>query len=200
MGRNVHNWVGLNCDRRTNVKAFRRQIVIIFSAYNIETMAKRFKTIKEVDLEGPRSENRARCTTMQSVIERPKPHVGEIILYGLLILLLMTGTYWRNRVWNSELELCTDCVKKSPNKDRPHNNLGSVFLDQGRYQEATNQYNEALRINPGSAEAHYNLGTVFFYQGKYQEAIPYLNEALRINPNFAEAHNNLGIVFFYHGK
>jgi len=83
MGRNAHNWAGLNCDRRANVKAFRRQIVIIFSTYNIETMAKRFKTIKKVDLEEARSENRARCTTMQSVIERVKPHVGEIILYGL---------------------------------------------------------------------------------------------------------------------
>jgi hypothetical protein len=40
---------------RHSVEAFRRQIVIIFSAYNIETMAKRFKTIKEVDPEEPRS-------------------------------------------------------------------------------------------------------------------------------------------------
>jgi hypothetical protein len=47
MGGNAHNWVGLNSDRRTSVKAFRRQIVIIFSAYNVETMAKRFKTIRK---------------------------------------------------------------------------------------------------------------------------------------------------------
>jgi len=129
---------------------------------------------------------------MQSLIEKPKLHVGEIIVYGLLILLLMTGSYWRNRVWNSELELWTDCVKKSPNKDRPHVNLGNVFLNQGKYQEATNQYNEALRINPNDAEAHYNLGNVFLNQGKYQEATSRYNEALRINPNDAKAHYNLG--------
>jgi hypothetical protein len=104
------------------------------------TMAKRFKMKKEVDNGDPRPGNRARYTTIQSVMERPKPHVLEIIIYGLLILLLMIGTYWRNRVWNSELELWADCVKKSPNKDRPHNNLGSFFLEQSKYGEATPQY------------------------------------------------------------
>ena len=191
MGRNVHNGVGLICDKRTNVKAF----CIIFSINNIETMAKRFKTIKEVDLEEPRSGKGARCAPMQSVVQRPKPHVEEMIICGLLILLLMTGTYWRNRVWSSEVELWTDCVKKSPHKDRPHNNLGNALFYQGKYQEATNQYNEALRINRNFAEAHYNLGNVFSKQGRSQEAISHLNEALRINPNFAEAHYNLGKAY-----
>ena len=163
-------------------------------------MAKRFKTIKEVDLEEPRSGNRARCTTIQSVIEKPEPHVGEIIIYGLLILLLMTGTYWRNRVWHSELELWTDGVKKSPNKDRTHYNLGIVFLNQGKYQEAISHLNEALRINPNYAKAHNNLGNVFLNQGKYQEAIPHLNEALRINPNYAKAHYNLGNAYLMIGN
>ena len=104
-----------------------------------------------------------------------------MIVYGLLILLLMTGSYWRNRVWNSEVGLWKDCIKKSPGKDRPHNNLGTVFLTQRRYQEAVNQYHEALRINPKLAEAHYNIGNVFFNQGKYQEAMNKYNEALRIN-------------------
>ena len=157
-------------------------------------MAKRFKIIKKGHPERPQPAKEARRTTGQTVTERPKPHVGEMIIYGLLILLLMTGTYGRNRVWNSELELWTDCVRKSPNKDRPRNNLGIVFFNQGKYQEAIHQYNEALRMNPNFAEAHGNLGNVFLNQGKYQEATNQYNEALRINPNFAEVHYNLGNV------
>jgi len=49
-------------------------------------MAKRFKTIEKVDLEEALSGNGTRVTTMQTVIERPKPHAGEMIIYGLLIL------------------------------------------------------------------------------------------------------------------
>ena len=100
-------------------------------------MTKGFKRINGVYLGRPRPGSTTRYTTLQSVAGRPKFHAWEIIIYGLLIFLLMTGSYWRNRVWESELELWTDCVKKSPNKDRPHNNLGDVFLNQGKYQEAT---------------------------------------------------------------
>ena len=198
--RSVHNGVGFNCDRRTNVEAFRRQILITFSAYGIVTMVKRFQTIKEVDFEGTLSGNRVRGTTIQSVIKRPKPHVGEIIVYGLVIFLLVIGAYWRNRVWNSELDLWTDSVKKSPHKDRPHYNLATAFMEQGRYQEAFSHLNEALRINPDYVEAHNNLGLVCFYQGKYQEAAEQYKDALRIYPNHARAHNNLGVVLSYQGK
>jgi tetratricopeptide (TPR) repeat protein len=129
-----------------------------------------------------------------------RPSVPEVIFCVFVLILLILGTYSRNRVWNSEVELWTDCVKKSPNKDRPYNNLGFGFLNQGKYQEATNQYKEALRINPNSAEAHNNVGLVFLNQDKYQEAIPHLNEALRINPNFAEAHFNLGNAYLRAGN
>ena len=162
-------------------------------------MARRFKRIKGVELAEPHSGMGTRRTTVQIVRERRKPRIGEMIVYGLFILFLATGTYWRNRVWNSELEIWTDCVKKSPNKARSHNNLGNIFLNQGRYQEAINQYNEALRINPNYAEAHNNLGNAFLNQGRYQEATNQYNEALRINPNIAEVHYNLGNVYLLIG-
>ncbi len=124
---------------------------------------------------------------MQRVIEKPKSHAGEIIIEGLLILLLMTGTYWRNGVWDNELDLWADCVKKSPNKERPHNWLGSVFLDQGKYREATDQYNEALRINPSFPEAHYNLGNAYLMAGNRNSALKEYEILRTINPGLAGA-------------
>jgi tetratricopeptide (TPR) repeat protein len=129
-------------------------------------MATRVKIVKKVDLEEHWSGKRAKSITMQSVIERLKPHIGEIIIYGLVILLLAAGTYWRNRTWNSPIELWTDCVKKSPNKQRPHYNLGNEFFRQGKYQEAVFHLTQALRIDPNYSPAHNNLGTVLARQGK----------------------------------
>ena len=163
-------------------------------------MVNSFKAIKKVDLQVPRSGKGARCATMQSPEQRLKPHVGEIIIYGSLLLLLMAGTYWRNRVWNNDLVFWTDCVKKSPNKGRSHNNLGNVLFNQGMYQEAIDQYKEALRIKPNYAWTHNNLGNVFANQGKYQEAADQYREALRINPNYAEAHYNLGNAYLMIGN
>ncbi len=163
-------------------------------------MGKRFKAIKKVDLVEPPPGKGAKYTTIQSVTEGQRPQASEMIIFGLLIFLLMAGTYWRNRVWNSELELWADCVKKSPKKDRPRDFLGAAFLNQGEYQEAINHYNEALRINPNFAEAHNNLGNVFLKQVKYQEAIKQYNEVLRINPNIAEVRYNLGNVYLMIGN
>ena len=131
----------------------------------------------------------------QSKIKQVTPYVLEIIFYTFVLILLIAGTYSRNRIWNSDIGLWADCVKKSPNKDRPHAGLGSAYTDQGRYQEAIAQLTEALRINPHYAEAHYNLGSVYAHQRRYQEAITQFSEALRINPDYAEAHYNLGIAY-----
>ena len=141
------------------------------------------------------SRERANFIIKQSKIKQLTPYVLEIIFYVFVLILLITGTYSRNRIWNSDIELWTDCVKKSPNKDRPHCGLGNAYTDQGRYQEAIAQVTEALRINPNYVEAHCNLGFVYARQGRYQEAIAQFTEALRINPNYADAHYNLGNAY-----
>ena len=150
-------------------------------------MVNSFKAIKKVDLQVPRSGKGARCATMQSPEQRLKPHVGEIIIYGSLLLLLMAGTYWRNRVWNNDLVLWTDCVKKSPNKGRSHNNLGNVLFNQGMYQEAIDQYKGALRINPNYAEAHYNLGNAYLMIGNRGLALKEYEILKTMNQGFADA-------------
>ena len=145
-------------------------------------MAKGIKITKKTYLEEPRLKKKGKSITTQSRVKRLTPIAAEVTIYVFMILLLSAGTYWRNRIWNSEVELWADCVKKSSNKERPHNNLGNAFDHLGKYQEAVAQYTEALRINPNYAEAHYNLGNAFDHLGKYQEAVAQYTEALRINP------------------
>jgi tetratricopeptide (TPR) repeat protein len=119
-------------------------------------MSKGIKITKKARFEGARLGKREKSIPMQEVMERPD--VSEIIVCGLVLLLLTTGTYLRNRIWNSDVGLWADCVKKSPNKERPHYNLGEAFVQQGRYPEAITHFTEALRINPNYEEAHIHLG------------------------------------------
>ncbi|HMK75398.1 MAG TPA: hypothetical protein VK568_04360, partial [Thermodesulfobacteriota bacterium] len=49
----------------------------------------------------------------QSKIKQVRPHVLEVIFYVFVLILLITGTYSRNRIWNSDIGLWADCVKKS---------------------------------------------------------------------------------------
>lgn len=76
-----------------------------------------------------------------------------------------------------------------------HNNLGIAYDRIGRYGEAIEELNEALRLNPEYVEVHNNLAVTYDKMGKHDEALGHLNEALRLNPAYAEAHSNLGNLY-----
>ena len=121
------------------------------------------------------------------------PVIGALIIASVC-------TYKRNKVWRDDLSLWADCVRKSPLKERPHNNLGIALKNQGRLDEAVDAYRESIRINPEYAEAHLNLGTVRYNQRRYDEAeVHYLN-AIRFNFRYAKGYNNLGTVYYQQGK
>jgi len=109
-------------------------------------------------------------------------------------------TYERNMVWKSRLTLWTDCMTKSPQKARPHSNLGITLWSQGNDADAVKQYLEALRIDPNYADAHLNLGVALKQQGRVEEAMHHYHEAIRINPNDPQAHNNLGNALLVQGR
>jgi hypothetical protein len=87
-----------------------------------------------------------------------KRQIWFIVVSVIIILSLSTATYMRNSVWGDEVTLWKDCVEKSPQLARPHNNLGNALDKQGRTEEAIEHYLQVLRIKPDYVEAHYNLG------------------------------------------
>jgi len=109
-------------------------------------------------------------------------------------------TYQRNDVWSDPVKLWRNCVKKSPKKARPHNNLGLAIEKQGLLNEAINHYIEAVRINPDFVEAYYNIGHVMQELGRADEAVENYLEALNIKPDYWKAHHNLGNVMQGQGR
>jgi len=115
----------------------------------------------------------------------------EISILITVVMCYSLAVHRRNLVWKDYLSLWSDVVNKSPNKARPHNNLGATLQEQGKFHEAIGHLSEALRIKPDYEEAHNNLGNALQEQGKFHEAIGHYSEALRIKPDFAEAKHNL---------
>jgi tetratricopeptide (TPR) repeat protein len=116
---------------------------------------------------------------------------------GILCTITLIFSYWtheRNNIWRNEVTLWRDCVIKSPQKARPHYNLGTSLSTEGKTSEAIHHYLEAIRIKPNYAEAHGNLGVDLMNQGNIQEAILRYREALRIKPDYAKANYNLGFA------
>ncbi len=120
-------------------------------------------------------------------------------LFFLIILVLSATTFARNIVWKKEITLWEDAAKKSPNKSRPHNNLGTFYKNLGRLDDSLREYQTALLLNPDYADARNNLGLVFFRRGRIDQAIEQYLIALKLNPDYADAHYNLGLAFFNKG-
>lgn len=75
-------------------------------------------------------------------------------------------------------------------------NLGNLYLDQGRLDEAIRLYEQALNdmlyATPYIAEA--NLGWAYFKKGNSAQAIEHLRAAVTTNPQFCLGYKNLGLV------
>jgi len=77
-----------------------------------------------------------------------------------------------------------------------HNDLGVGALNQGDYQTAYAEFQQAVALDDRLAEAHNGLGLVLHlnYQ-KLGDAETHYQRALQIRPAFPEAHVNLGNLY-----
>jgi type IV pilus assembly protein PilF len=75
-------------------------------------------------------------------------------------------------------------------------NLGNVFLDLRRYDEAIPLYQQALgdMLYKAPYIAENNLGWCLYQKGKADEAIQHIRAALVYNPHFCQSWRNLGII------
>jgi len=81
-----------------------------------------------------------------------------------------------------------------PSFAEAHNNLASVLLHEGRFEEANQQLQDALRLKPNYAEAHNNLAVVLAQKGEVEAAVRQWEQTLSIDRDNLDAHSNLAWV------
>jgi len=87
------------------------------------------------------------------------------------------------------------------NNDLAHYNLGMALKNQGKMEEALNEFRKAISIKPSSADAHNNLGIILeMHFKKYDEAIYHYRQALQNAPNNSGTHFNFGIALAKKGE
>lgn len=128
---------------------------------------------------------------------------GNSVIAFLLIALLglySVQTITRNRDWKDDFILFTDTVKKSPDGDVPHHQLGIAYAHMGRIDEAISEFKTVLRIDPERAESHNSLGIAYLGLGRTNEAVNEFKAALKLRPDYTEPHYTLGIIYMRLGR
>ncbi|MHB8653761.1 MAG: tetratricopeptide repeat protein [Terriglobia bacterium] len=67
-------------------------------------------------------------------------------------------------------------VKRAPGISEIHSNLASAYYAVGRFNDAAEQAQEALKLKPSLANAHFTLGLSLAEGGRCKEALPYLSK------------------------
>jgi len=116
------------------------------------------------------------------------------ILVCLPITRLQIG-YWKNsHILFQYASVVID------NNWEAHARLGLVFNDEGRLDEAIDQYRQALKLKPDDADTHYDLANALCRKGLWNEAIAEYREDLKLSPGDYTGYNNLGAALFQAGR
>lgn len=119
----------------------------------------------------------------------------------VVVVIVLSGiAYARNVVWQDEVKLWEDVVKKSPAKPRAQYNLhessGRYYLNQGRYMDALSEFQVVLKLKADFADPHKNLGYTYLKLRQFNKALEEYQTALKYEPNSYEIHFNLGNIYF----
>lgn len=90
-------------------------------------------------------------------------------------------------------------LRFEPRMDLVHYNLGRLYEEQGRLEEAHEHYKAAFILNPKDFLACLNLGNLAARQGDWLTALRFYQRAAVIEPRSDDVQSNLGGVYLAAG-
>jgi protein O-mannosyl-transferase len=128
----------------------------------------------------------------------------HLVLGSCLTAVLLVGlgflTWQQTQIWRDPEKLWNHVLSTTGESLFARNNLGNALAAEGRFDEAVDQFQRALRIDPNDSDAVYNLGNALARQGNFEAAGKQLQYALQVNPRNAMAAYDLGNVRVRQGR
>jgi tetratricopeptide (TPR) repeat protein len=126
----------------------------------------------------------------------PLPLMVGVVALGALAL----TTRAELRYWRDSESLFTRALAVTTNNAIAHANLGVLYGQEARRDEAMRHYQEALRIDRSLSQAHNNIANLLDEAGKSDQALEHYVQAVRLKPRNAMAHANLGTLLSRLGR
>jgi protein O-mannosyl-transferase len=120
---------------------------------------------------------------------------GGSIAMATVVFAFAMLTISRNRMFQTDLGLWEDTLRKAPGNSRAHQYYGSALVQAGRIDDALREFEISARIRP----LHFTfgkLGFAYFQKGRLEDAREALERAVRLKPDYADHRANLGTVYF----
>lgn len=85
-------------------------------------------------------------------------------------------------------------AEREPRNAATRVQLGNLYFDGERYDDAARWYNAALEIDPRQVDVITDLGIAYYYTNQPDRALEQFDRALAIDPNHSKTLLNVGVV------
>ena len=128
---------------------------------------------------------------------------NKLIYLTALLTLSVYGyiNFEQNKIWKNGETLWSHVLKYSPSTSLVWENRASYYRDEGRIQEAINDFTRAIALKPKNHIAYYSRGNLYLYYTDsnpetLQSALRDFTKAIQFSPGTGEYLAQRGIAYF----
>src|SRR5438874_1706841 len=120
---------------------------------------------------------------------------------AIIVIAALSARAWvQTSYWRDNETLFRHALAVTVNNDVAENNLGIVFLVQGKVDEAISLLQSAVDLRPDNSPAHENLAKALLQKGRVADALIHYRKLLELQPDNMEVHNIVGTVLVQQGR
>jgi tetratricopeptide (TPR) repeat protein len=117
---------------------------------------------------------------------------------GIVIIYIFFGSFTIQRisVWNNNISLWQDTVRKNPFSFTGYNNLGFAYFDAGRFEESISALVRASELNPNEADVYAGLAISYEAMGLSDYAEEAFRKAVSLDKRYADYDSLVQTLFW----
>ena len=95
---------------------------------------------------------------------------------------------------DTQVNALKSVASREPSNPKPRIQLGNLYFDAERYDEAIKWYGDAIKLAPKDVNVSTDLGVSYYYSNQPDKALEQLNHSLSLDPKHGKTLLNVGIV------
>jgi tetratricopeptide (TPR) repeat protein len=94
----------------------------------------------------------------------------------------------------SQVQALKSVAEREPSSPAPRTQLGNLYFDAERYDDAIKWYGEAVKLAPNDPNVSTDLGVSYYYTNQPDKALEQFGRSLQLDPKHTKTLLNVGIV------
>ena len=94
----------------------------------------------------------------------------------------------------AQVNAFSSVAEREPANAAPRVQLGNLYFDAERYDDAIKWYTEALKLSANDVDVSTDLGVSYYYTNQADRALERFDRSLKIDPKHVKTLLNVGIV------